>query len=323
MQTRRFGRTGLDISAFTFGGGWVGGILVDPPEDTRLAALERAVAAGCNWIDTAASYGQGESERTLGRLLPKLDPKPYVSTKFAIDPASGEPEESQIRRSLEASLERLQTDRVTLLQLHNKITRGHTEKSLSPVDILHAGGVADILDKLREEGLFDHIGITALGDAPAIVETLASGRFDTAQVYANMLNPSAFAAMPSGWSGHDFAGIGAACAEKDVGTMNIRVLAAGVLATDQRHGREVIVTDNAEVADEEARAAKVQATIGGAYGTRAQTAIRYNLANNAIHTVVVGMAKLEHLDEALAAFEAGPLDADAIEKVNAVQATFA
>jgi len=323
MQYRRFGRTGLEISAFTVGGGWVGGILVDPPEDIRLAALERAIAAGCNWIDTAASYGQGESERAIGRLLPKLTPRPHVSTKFAIDPTSPEPAESQIRRSLEASLERLRADRVTLLQLHNKITRGHTDKSLAPVDILHAGGVADILDALREEGLFDHIGITALGDAPAIVETLSSGRFDTAQVYANMLNPSAFAAMPAGWRGQDFAGVGAACAAQDVGVMNIRVLAAGVLATDRRHGREIIVTDNAEIVDEEARAGKVVATLRDGHGTRAQAAIRYNLANPAIHTIVVGMASLAHLDEALAAFEAGPLDAAVRERIAAVQAMFA
>jgi hypothetical protein len=63
-----------------------------------------------------------------------------------------------------------------------------------------------------------------------------------------MLNPSAARTMPHGWTGQDFSGVVAACREQDVGIMNIRVLAAGVLATDQRHGREVVITRDAEAA---------------------------------------------------------------------------
>src|SRR4051812_12097424 len=112
MGRRRFGRTGIDVSELALGGGIVGGILIHPADEVRLEALQRAVRAGCNWVDTAADYGQGESERALGRLLGRVTPRPHVSTKVRVDPARLDDLEGQIRRSLEASLTRLQTDRV-------------------------------------------------------------------------------------------------------------------------------------------------------------------------------------------------------------------
>ena len=90
MRHRRFGRTGLEISELTLGGGIVGGILIHPAEEVRLAALERVVRAGCDRIDTAADYGEGESEWALGRLLPQVTPRPRVSTKVRVDPGLGD-----------------------------------------------------------------------------------------------------------------------------------------------------------------------------------------------------------------------------------------
>ena len=94
--------------------------------------------------------------------------------------------------------------------------------------------------------------------------------------------------------------------------MAIRVLAAGVLATDERHGREVIVTRDTDLDREQARARLLFERLGDAHGTRAQTAIRYALTNPELSTLVVGVATLEQLDEALAAIEAGPLPDDAL-----------
>ncbi len=190
---------------------------------------------------------------------------------------------------------------------------------LAPNVVLRKGGVADVFDKLRREGYFDWHGITGLGETPAIVEVLESGRFDTAQVYYNMLNPSAGQSaaqpMPPSWSGQSFTGILDACRRHDVGVMNIRVLAAGVLATDQRHGREVVVTRDADLEREQARAQKLFARLGDGYGTRAQTAIRYALANADLSTIVVGVETLAQLDEALAGIAAGPLPETALEAV--------
>ena len=177
-----------------------------------------------------------------------------------------------------------------------------------------------MFDRLREEGYFGHHGVTALGETAAVLEVLRSGRFDTAQVYHNMLNPSAARPVPPGWGGQDFGGVLAACRERDVGVAAIRVLAAGALASDERHGREVVVAADADLGREEARARRIFGRLDGAHGTRAQTAVRHALANPDLSTVVVGVASLGQLDEALVAFEAGPLPAAAMAEVEACYA---
>ena len=314
MEQRRFGRTGLEISAFTLGGGYVGGILINPEDGTRLEALQRAVAAGCNWVDTAADYGKGESELALGRLLADVSPRPRISTKLRLDTERLGDLVGEVRRGLEASLKRLRLDRVELFQLHNPIVQRIGDGRLSPRHALH---MADAFERVREEGLFDFYGLTALGEAGPLVEVLRTGRYDTAQVYYNLLNPSAGRTMPEGWTGQDFGGIVEACTAQDMGVMNIRVLAGGVLASDRPHGREVIVTTDADLAREQDRARRMLRRIGSEHGTPAQAAIRYALANPDLSTVVVGLATLAQLDEALEAFAAGPLPAEALEELEA------
>jgi aryl-alcohol dehydrogenase-like predicted oxidoreductase len=131
-----------------------------------------------------------------------------------------------------------------------------------------------------------------------------------------MLNPSAARRMPTGWSGQSFAGVIDACRRHDVGIMAIRVLAAGVLATDERHGREVMITRDTDLDREATRARKVFSRLGEEHGTRAQTAIRYAMASSHLATLVVGVATLEQLDEALAAIEAGELPEAALAAVD-------
>ncbi len=315
MRYRSFGRTGLQVSELIFGGGWVGGILIHQDDGTKRAALQRALEAGINWVDTAPSYGDGKSEETLGWLLQEVDQKPHLSTKVRLDLGGLDDIAGQIERSLEASLNRLRLDSVDLFQLHNPIGPETTEGLLAVGRILGNGGVADAFDRLRAQGLTRFTGITALGDAAACREVVASGRFDSAQVYYNLLNPSAGQPMPPAWHGQNFDGLIATCRTHGVAVMNIRVLAAGVIATDQRHGRENPITDDAELATEGERARAVFARLGERYGTRAQTAIRFALANPDVAGVLVGMAELAHLEEALAAAAIGPLPEAALAEL--------
>ena len=75
MQLRVFGRTDMRLSVLGFGCGAVGGLMVrgDPLDQERTVA--RAIAAGVNYFDTAVQYGDGESEKNLGRVLQRLKPK--------------------------------------------------------------------------------------------------------------------------------------------------------------------------------------------------------------------------------------------------------
>jgi len=321
MKLRRFGRTGIDISELVFGGGFVGGILIHADDDTRREAIRRALEGGINWIDTAPSYGQGRSETALGWLLGELDEQPGLSTKVALDPAKLDDIPGHIEASLEQSLTRLRRDSVDLLQLHNALGPPDDAATLNVEDVLKDDGVADTFEQLKAQGLVRFIGITALGDPAACRQVIDSGRFDTAQVYYNMLNPSAGRKMPAKWAGHSFDGIIDACRRQDMGIMAIRILAAGVLATDLRTGREIPVSAESDVAKEEQRTGAVFAVLEDAYGTRAQTAVRFALANSDVACAIVGLATLEHLDEALAGAESGPLPEDAVVRLDRVYAS--
>ena len=324
MKKRRFGRSGLQVSQVVFGGGYVGGIVILADDDTRRRALRRALDAGINWIDTAPLYGQGRSEEALGWLLAEVEEKPYLSTKVRLDLGKLADIPGEIERSMHESLRRLRRDSVDLLQLHNSIaarTGSGTLGAVSIDDVLKKGGVADGLERMRAQGLTRLVGLTALGEAPSIVRALESGRFDSAQVYYNLLNPSASRAMPAGWSGHDFAGVCAACAKHDVAMMNIRVFASGVLATDARHGREIALTEHSDLDVEARRAHAALAALGPGHGTRAQTALRFALANPDFACFVVGLGELSHLDEVLEAEARGPLAAADIARLEAVYAS--
>jgi D-threo-aldose 1-dehydrogenase len=184
--------------------------------------------------------------------------------------------------------------------------------------ILRKNGVADGLDRLREKGLIRHMGITALGEAASVCEVVRSGRFDSAQVYYNLLNPSAGRSMPRAWTGQNLGGIIEACRANNVAVMAIRIFAAGIIATDERTGRESILTTDTSVAGEERKTKAVFDTIGTDQGTRAQIALRFVLSNPDISCAVIGSAELHHIDEALQAAEMGPLPPHFLARLDAL-----
>jgi D-threo-aldose 1-dehydrogenase len=315
VRYRSFGKTGLRISELVYGAGMVGGLLIRADDDTKREAIRRAVAGGVNWIDTAPAYGDGASESALGWLLDELDPRPHVSTKVGIDTRAGDIA-GQVERSLHESLMRLRTERVDLLQLHNPAMPETGKRSLGVDAILGRSGVADALERAVEQGLTDTIGFTAIGDAESCRRVIESNRFHSVQVYYNLVNPSAGRRMPAGWSGYDFQDLISACAQRGIAVLSVRVLAAGVIATDERHGREIPIIPDSEVERDAQRAAAAFDRIGDRYGTRAQTAIRFALTHGDISGAVIGIGELDQIDEALAAIDLGPLPPEALEEID-------
>src|SRR6266550_7213761 len=86
MEKRKFGRTGLDVSLLGFGCGAVGGLMIKGSAADQERAVGRALELGINYFDTAQMYGNGESERNLGRVLKSLKPEVYVGTKVRLPP---------------------------------------------------------------------------------------------------------------------------------------------------------------------------------------------------------------------------------------------
>ena len=110
MQLRVFGRTGMQLSVLGFGCGAVGGVMVrgDPADQERLVA--RALDVGVNYFDTAVLYGDGESEKNLGRVLQKLKPaNAIVGTKVRVPPDEFGRIADAVTTSLEGSLARLRS----------------------------------------------------------------------------------------------------------------------------------------------------------------------------------------------------------------------
>ncbi len=312
MQHNRFGRTELQIPAITFGGGWVGGVLIHHDEATANGALDRAWGAGIDWIDTASSYGNGVSETVIGRWLKgrAADQRPSISTKFRLDPTAGDLS-GQMRASVDDSLARLGVDRVDVVILHNQIG---DEFGFNARDAL---SVASAMDALRAEGICDHLGMTALGDPTAVAQVVDAGEFDVAQVYYNMLNPTALQGRKP-WNSTNFNSLLTSCQDQDMGVMGIRIFAAGHLATNVRHGREIPITERSGNSDEEARARIIWGQLTPEDGAPAQAALRYGLACPALSTIVVGLGQPAHLDLAIDAEKMGGLPPDRVAALTAV-----
>src|SRR5262245_29574264 len=167
MQMRAFGRTGMKVSALGFGCGAVGGIMVrgNPADQER--AVARAIEAGVNYFDTAVLYGDGASERNLGRVLQKLKPADViVGTKVRIPPNEFGGIAAAITTSLEGSFSRLQLDRVDIFHLHNPITEAGGGSTLSAGQVLDEAVPA--FERLRREGKIRFLGISAVGDTAAL-----------------------------------------------------------------------------------------------------------------------------------------------------------
>jgi aryl-alcohol dehydrogenase-like predicted oxidoreductase len=126
MRRRLFGETGLEISvvgfgAWALGGGWEWGW--GPQDDAdSIAAIERAIELGINWIDTAPAYGAGRSEEVVGRAVRQMAEKPFIFTKCGQEVRDGaavnELKAETIERQCEESLRRLGVEAIDLYQIH-------------------------------------------------------------------------------------------------------------------------------------------------------------------------------------------------------------
>ncbi len=183
MQYRALGRTGLRVSEVGFGGAVLGIAGYLEPWDPRGAvefrsaevALNRALDLGLNYVDTAPAYGDGTSEETIGRAIGHRRAEFVLATKVsARDPAG-------LAASVEASLRRLRTDLVDVLQFH-----GGRYPEDDQAAILERGGL-QALERLRQQGKARFLGFTAEGPSPGVSRLIASGAFDVLQVRYNFL----------------------------------------------------------------------------------------------------------------------------------------
>jgi aryl-alcohol dehydrogenase-like predicted oxidoreductase len=150
METRLLGRTGHRSSVLIYGAA----ALSEVDQDTADVSLQEALDAGINHLDVAADYG--DAELRLGPWMPRIRDQVFLATK------TGLRERDPAWEQINASLERLQTDRVDLIQLHAVGDLEELDKVTGP------GGALEAALRAVEEGLAGAVGITGHGhQAPA------------------------------------------------------------------------------------------------------------------------------------------------------------
>jgi aryl-alcohol dehydrogenase-like predicted oxidoreductase len=323
MQKRKLGRTGLDVSLLTFGCGAVGGLMTKGDPADQMRAVTRALEVGVNFFDTAPLYGNGASETNVGRIFAELKPNVVLGTKVNVPPEAKSNVGAAIEASIDESLRRLKRDSVDLLQLHNSISGEGRPRDLHPDVVL--GEVVPAFEKLKRAGKIRFAGITAIGDTAALHRVVDARAFDTAQIVYNMLSPGAGRAIPPGYPAQDYGELLARAAAAGMGTIVIRVLAGGALSGDEvRHPLGVQdvapIGSGADYRSDVERARKFEPVVATAGAVdKIELAIRYVASHPHVSTLQVGIATPAQFEGAVTAIAKGPLAADAMARIVAIQ----
>ena len=186
MKYRKFGSTGMEVSEIGFGAWAIGGSWGDQKESDSLEGLETALDNGVNFIDTAAGYGNGKSEKIIGEFLKSRTEQVYVCTKTPPAPGKWPPSpyckieerypEKYLRENVEERLTNLQASSLDVLLLHTW-TRAWND---NPVAL-------EILQKMKSEGVIKNIGIsTPEHDQNCVIQLMRDGVIDVLQVIYNI-----------------------------------------------------------------------------------------------------------------------------------------
>lgn len=320
MRYRTLGRTGLRISEIGFGCGGGAALMVKGDPATQKAAVARALELGITYFDTAPVYGNGESEKNLGRALRSLDASPVVVTKVALELDELDDIAAAVERSVERSLERLGRDRVDVVYLHNRVASRRAPKPdvgvgalLTADDVIGANGVVAGFERVRARRLADYFGCCSYGGEMDVLDrVIASGAFDAMLVHYNVITQTAWRPAVPNSAVPDYHRIADRAARRGMGTAILRVLEAGLLAGNSR-----------EAPSPKQDAALARAgTLGflqGDEATLAPSAIRFALSNPDVSVVLVGVSEVAHVDAAVAAAERGPLAPDLLARLETVR----
>lgn len=169
MEKRKFGKTGLETSILGFGGYH----LLEIPVSEASYLLNRYLDNGGNYIETAAGYGNGESERKIGQSVS------HRRNEFILATKSGERSKDQCMNSLMNSLKNLQTDYIDLFIMHAVGTMEELNQ------ILSTNGAIEAALEAKKNGLIHHIGISMHGQPDVLIAALKAYPFDAVMTTIN------------------------------------------------------------------------------------------------------------------------------------------
>ncbi len=200
IPTLTFGRTGHESTRILFGAAALGNVTQDDANQT----MELIGRHGINHIDVAASYG--DAELRLGPWLADHRDEYFLATK------TGERTREAAWAEINVSLERLQTDHIDLIQLHNLVDEAEWQT------VYAAGGALEALVRARDEGLVSYIGVTGHGVTVATQHRRSLEQFD----FDSVLLPYNYAMAQNAQYLAEFDELLAVCAERDVAVQTIK-----------------------------------------------------------------------------------------------------
>ena len=285
LALRLLGSTGLQVTPICIGSAPLGSMpetfTYEVPEERALATVRAFFAGPFNFLDTAASYGDGESERRLGIVLRELGGLPQgfvLASKADRDLNTGEFSGEQMRRSVERSLRLLGLEQLQLLYLHDP-EHISFEQAMAP------GGPVETLQRCQQEGLIVHLGVAG-GPIDLMKRFVETGIFSVAISHNRytLLNTEA----NSFWD---------VCRQQGVAAINAAPYGSGMLAKGPSAYPRYMYSDASMELIE--RAHKLE-TICSSYGVPlAAAALQFSLRDPRITSTIVGMSRPERLTETI------------------------
>jgi aryl-alcohol dehydrogenase-like predicted oxidoreductase len=312
MQYRRLGKTGIEVSEIGYGGWGIGGGWGDQNDEEALRALKRALDLGVTFFDTALGYGNGHSERLIGRavadvrdrvvIATKIPPKTYRWPVLPHEPVSETFPADWVVECTEKSLKNLATDYIDVLHLH-AWTPPYTEQ----LEWYEA------LTRLKEQGKIRAFGVSANDwDPYGPAGLIQSGLTDSVQVVYNIFEQRpAEKLLP-------------AALEHDVGIVVRVPFEEGLLTGKMGPGHvfdegdwraEWLTPERLEEAGRRVEALKP--FLADDRPTLAALALKFCLSHPAVSTVIPGMRRIAHVEANCAVSDGRLLSEGEVEALGA------
>lgn len=285
LALRLLGSTGLQVTPICIGAAPLGNMpetfAYEVPEERALATVRAFFAGPFNFLDTAASYGDGESERRIGSVLAELGGLPpgfVLATKADRDMQTGIFTGAQMLRSLERSLRLLGLEQLQLVYLHDP-------EHISFEEAMQPGGPVEVLQQCKEEGLIAHLGVAG-GPIDMMIRFVETGLFEAA-ISHNRFTLLNREAEPL-WE---------VCTRRGVSALNAAPYGSGILAKGPDAYPRYTYS---QASPELLRRARQMEETCGRYGLPlAAAALQFSLRNARIVSTIVGITRPERLAETL------------------------
>lgn len=282
---RTLGGTGLSVSPVCVGCAPLGDMpetfAYGVEEERAIRTLEAVLEGPINFLDTAASYGDGESERRIGEVLKRRGGLPegvVLATKADRDLRTGDFSGEQMRRSVERSLRLLGLDRLQLCYLHDPEHESF-EHMMAP------GGPVEVLQDLRDEGVIEHLGVAG-GPVDMEIRFVETGLFEAVITHNRytLLDRTAEPLLD-------------VAAERGVALLNAAPYGSGILAKGpDAYPRYAY----AEAPEEMVERARAMQEVCRQFGVPlAAAALQFSLKDSRIASTIVGMTRPERLGQTL------------------------